>query len=88
MPKDHDRAQLKSSFKLKVPCTDSRESPIVRVAPVPSQLCAAPAALMLQFVVKDSLSLRFAALNRCEDTIRCLVIDALNNAKTLYSDPI
>jgi len=88
MPKDHDRAQLKSSFKLKVPCTDSRESPIVRVAPVPSQLCAAPAALMLQFVVKDSLSLRFAALNRCEDTIRWVVIDALNNAKTLYSDPI
>ena len=30
MPKDHDGAQLKSSFKLKVPCTDSRESPIVR----------------------------------------------------------
>ena len=32
MPKDHDGAQLKSSFKLKVPCTDSRESPIVRGA--------------------------------------------------------
>ena len=32
MPKARDRAQLKSSSKLKVPCTDSRESPIVRGA--------------------------------------------------------
>ena len=85
MPKARDRAQLKSSSKLKVPCTDSRESQIVGAAlHAPSSL-AAPAALMLSLSV-DRCGL--LALNRCEDTIRCLLIDAMNNAKTLYSDPI